>query len=71
MSHAAVFITVRIVDGLHAASAWGIIFRSRDFHLPVVWERPDRLHKSLSVASLAHDGGAVHVLKGSRHNLRR
>ena len=70
MSYASVFIAVRIVDCLDASSARRLIFRRSDLHLSIVRQRLDGLYQTLSVASLSHDCGPVHILERSGYNLR-
>ena len=70
MSYASVLVAVAVVDCLHATAARSVVLRSGYLHLAVVWERTDRLDKSLSVASCAHDDASVMVLDASGNDFR-
>ena len=70
VAHGAVFVTVRVVDGLHASARRGIILGRSELELAVVGQGTDALHQALPVGARADDGGAVVVLQGAGDNFR-
>ena len=68
VAHGAVFVAVRVVDGLHASTRRGIIFGGSELELAVVGQGTDALHQALPVGARANNGGAVVVLQGAGDN---
>ena len=69
-SHTTVFITVLIVDGLHATAAWDIIFGSGQLHCTAIRQWTGSLHKPLSKCTVAHHHCTIVILQCTRQNLR-
>ena len=71
VAHGAVFRPVRIVYGLHAAAAGGVVFSCGNLEFAIVGQRADALHEALSEGACADDDGPVHILKGAGYDLGR
>ena len=69
-TYTSVFIPVFIVNSLHTAPAWNIIFGSSHFHRSSIRQRTGHLYQSFAKSTTADNYSTVKVLQRTRQNLR-